>query len=243
MQLIIDVGNTRIKLAVFYNAELIHYEIITSFELEKRAFYLIENYKIHSGIISSVGSEKKSIINKLNTKINLLELNSDTKIPFINCYGTPKTLGVDRIALIAAAVSIYPNQNTLVIDAGTCITYDYVSNEMEYLGGAISPGLQMRYNSLNHFTQKLPKLDPIYPENFIGNTTETSIHVGVTRAVISEIDSFINQYKEKNKDLTVVLTGGDVNFLSNNIKNSIFANPKFLLIGLNSILNYNLHNS
>lgn len=240
MHLIIDAGNTRIKLAVFNKEELIHNEIITYLELENKALLLIENYKISQGIISSVGDVKKSIISKIKNKIKLLTLNSDTKIPFKNNYSTPKTLGVDRIALIAAAIANYPRKNVLVIDAGTCITYDFVDKNKQYLGGAISPGLNMRYKSLNYYTEKLPKLTIKYPKKLIGDSTEECIHVGVSMAVINEIDSFINLYKEKNQNLTVVLTGGDINFLSNNLKNSIFANPNFLLLGLNSILTYNI---
>ena len=240
MQLIIDAGNTRIKLAVFNNDELIHNEIITYSELETCTNILIEKYRISRGIISSVGDVKKTIISRIKSKIELLILNSDTKIPFQNKYSTPKTLGVDRIALIAAAISCYPNKNVLVIDAGTCITYDFVNKKKQYLGGAISPGLNMRYSSLNYYTKLLPKLPITYPKNLVGDSTEESIHVGVSLATINEIDSFINLYKEKNKNLTVVLTGGDVNFLANSLKNSIFANPNFLLLGLNSILTYNI---
>ncbi|MDV7187617.1 type III pantothenate kinase [Lutibacter sp. TH_r2] len=240
MYLIIDVGNTRIKLAVSNGEELIHNEIITYSELEKTAFFLIEKYQISDGIISSVADIKKDVIFKIKNKIKLLTLNSKTKIPFKNKYSTPKTLGVDRIALIAAATKCYPHKNVLVIDAGTCITYDFVNSISEYYGGAISPGLNMRYKSLNYFTKKLPKLEIKFPTKLIGDSTEECIHVGVSMSVINEIDSYIDLYKEKNKDLMVVLTGGDINFLSNNLKNSIFANPNFLLLGLNSILLHNI---
>ncbi len=240
MNLIIDVGNTRIKLAVFKNSKIIHTESITLENFEIITKQLIEKFKCINAIISSVGSLKKTKINKLRTKISLQELNFLTKIPFKNEYSTPKTLGVDRIALVTSAISNFPHKNVLIIDAGTCITYDFVNLEGSYFGGAISPGLNMRYKSLNVFTNKLPllKLENSIP--LIGNSTELSIHSGVINGVINEIDSFINQYREKNKDLTVVLTGGDTNFLANRLKNSIFANPNFLLEGLNAILKYNL---
>lgn len=240
MHLIIDAGNTRIKLAVFNNDELIHNEIITYLELEKKAFFLIEKYKISEGIISSVGDVKKDVFLKIESKIKLLTLTSEVKIPFKNNYSTPKTLGVDRIALAAAAATVYPNKNVLVIDAGTCITYDFVNTKKQYLGGAISPGLKMRYKSLNYYTEKLPKLTIKYPKKLIGDSTNECMHVGVSMAVINEIDNFIDLYREKNENLTVVLTGGDINFLSNSLKNSIFAIPNFLLLGLNSILTYNI---
>ena len=240
MNLIIDVGNSRVKMAVFNNSELIHYEIFTYENMLKESLMLIENYGCKKGIISFVGPVKKNEINELKSKIDLIILNSETKSPFKNCYSTPKTLGVDRIALVSSAVKKFPNQNVLIIDAGTCITYDFINSNAEYFGGGISPGVQMRYKSLNVFTEKLPLLEPVFPSDYIGDSTVNSMHSGIMNGVISEIDGTIDMYKEKNQDLTVVLTGGDVNFLSNRLKNSIFANPNFLLEGLNRILTYNL---
>ncbi|UMB53645.1 type III pantothenate kinase [Lutibacter sp. A64] len=241
MNLIIDIGNTRIKIAVFNSDELIYNEVITKKEFVNVTLNLIEKFNCKNAIISSVGILKKNEKDKIKAKINVIELNSDTKTPFINNYGTPKTLGVDRIALVAAAVLKYKNKNVLIIDAGTCITFDFVTKDKKYLGGAISPGIEMRYKSLNTFTEKLPLLNAEEGSiELIGTSTETSIHSGVINGVISEIDSVIDKYRKKNKDLTIVLTGGDVNFLSNKLKNSIFANPIFLLEGLNSILTYNL---
>jgi type III pantothenate kinase len=240
MNLIVDIGNTRIKIAVFNGDELIYNEVITKDIFVETALKLVKNFNCKNAIISSVGILKKNEIEQIKSKIQVIELNSTTKIPFINKYATPKTLGVDRIALVAAAVSKYKNQNTLIIDAGTCITFDFVTNEKIFLGGAISPGIEMRYKALNKFTKKLPLLKPKESIDLIGTSTETCIHSGVVNGVISEIDSVITKYRKKNKDLTVVLTGGDVNFLSNKLKNGIFANPIFLLEGLNSILTYNL---
>ena len=240
MNLIIDVGNTRIKTAVFDSSKLIHTESITKESFDADVIEIIKKYQCNNAIISSVGSLKNAQIAKLQAEINLIELNYNTKVPFLNKYTTPKTLGVDRIALVSSAISKYPNKNVLIIDAGTCITYDYINNEGIYYGGAISPGLQIRYKALNVFTEKLPLLEASEKFELVGNSTETSIHSGVINGVINEIDGIINQYRKKNTDLTVVLTGGDVNFLSNKLKNSIFANPNFLLEGLNTILTYNI---
>ena len=148
---------------------------------------------------------------------------------------------MDRIALVAAAVTNFPEKNTLIIDAGTCITYDFINFKGVYKGGSISPGLEMRYKALNIFTENLPLLglnDDF--DEFIGTSTETSIHSGVQHGMINEIKGVIEQYRKKNKDLTIVLTGGDVNFLSNRLKNGIFANPNFLIEGLNTILTHNI---
>ena len=240
MNLIIDAGNTRIKTAVFDDSKMIHNESLTNDSFVSEAKKIIKKYNCTNAIISSVGFVNKSQIAELGTEINLIELNYSLKVTFVNKYDTPKTLGVDRIALVSSAISKYPNKNVLIIDAGTCITYDFIDKEGNYYGGAISPGLQMRYKALNVFTEKLPLLEPSEKFELVGNSTETSIHSGVINGAINEIDGIINQYRKKNTDLTVVLTGGDVNFLSNKLKNSIFANPNFLLEGLNTILTYNI---
>jgi type III pantothenate kinase len=240
MNLIIDIGNSRVKIAVFNKSKLVHTEIFTIETLLENVLKIIEKYACKYAIISSVIGLDSKEIEFLKSKITLFELNSETKIPFENKYETPKTLGVDRIALIASAVEQFPTKNVLVIDAGTCITFDLVTNNALYLGGAISPGILMRYKALHKFTNKLPLLAPVVPNSIIGNSTDKSIHAGVMNGVINEIDGVINSYKEKYRDLTIVLTGGDVNFLANTLKNSIFANPNFLLEGLNTILTYNL---
>jgi type III pantothenate kinase len=240
MNLVIDVGNSRVKIAVFNNNELIHNEIFTDLTWLNGAVEIIKNFNCSNAIISSVGNLKKVDLVKLSSKINLIQLTNNTKVPFKNAYATPKTLGVDRIALVSSAVLSFPYKNVLIIDAGTCITYDFVNSEAVYFGGAISPGLKMRYQSLHFFTKKLPLLEPSNNYSLIGDSTANSIHSGVVLGVLNEIEGVINQYLNKNKDLTVVLTGGDVNFLSNKLKNSIFANPNFLLQGLNTILTHNL---
>ncbi|MDF1517882.1 MAG: type III pantothenate kinase [Lutibacter sp.] len=240
MNLIIDVGNTRIKTAVFKDGKMIHNESLTANSFVFEAINIVKKYNCTNAIISSVSFINKSQIAELRAEINLIELDFNTKVPFVNKYATPKTLGVDRIALVSSAIVSNPNKNVLIIDAGTCITYDFVNQEGNYYGGAISPGLQMRYKALNVFTEKLPLLEPSEIVELVGNSTEKSIHSGVINGIINEIDGIINQYRKKNTDLTVVLTGGDVNFLSNKLKNGIFANPNFLLEGLNTILTYNI---
>jgi type III pantothenate kinase len=239
MNLIIDAGNTRVKVAVFEKNTLINVvsverEVFLS-EIEKK----IKKYKIEDGILSSVSFISEKMIQTLQNLINLTVLSSLTNVPFINLYETPKTLGVDRIALVTGAVIKYSKKNVLVIDAGTCITYDFVNAQLEYLGGAISPGIEMKYKALNNYTNKLPVLEKKVPRNFIGNNTNESIHSGVVNGVIAELDGVINQYKKKYSDLTVVLTGGDTNFLAKQLKSSIFANQNFLLDGLNEILIFN----
>ena len=239
MNLIIDVGNTKAKLAVFEENKIVFKKTCATDEILEEVNELIDNYCLDKGILSSVGQLNEITINSISNSINLLVLDSSTKIPFNNKYKTPETLGVDRIALVSACVKNYPNKNCLVMDAGTCITYDFINIDNNYLGGAISPGINMRYKSLHTFTANLPLLKKKEVKKVTGNTSKRSIHSGVIKGTLFEIEGVINQYQEKYEDLTVILTGGDAKFLSKQLKNSIFANSNFLLEGLNFILEFN----
>ena len=240
MNLIVDVGNTFVKFAVFKHNELIHKasfevsEFASNYELIRHEFPHVE-----ACIISSVGRLSKAQIAIIKDDLEVFELNHKAKLPFKNLYKTPETLGVDRIALASASVKQFPENNVLIIDAGTCITYDFVSDKNAYLGGAISPGIRLRYQALHNLTANLPLLKKDQPKTIIGDTTESSIHSGVVIGVVKEIDGVIDHYKAGHQDLTVILTGGDAKFLSNQLKNSIFANSNFLLEGLNFILEFN----
>lgn len=240
MNLIIDVGNTRVKFAVFSKNSLIWKHVFELLNFKKEFKEAIKRFpELKKAIVSSVGRLQEKDIEFIEKKIKLLQLNSETKVPFTNSYGTPKTLGVDRIALVSASVLSHNQANVLIIDAGTCITYDFITAENEYLGGAISPGIRLRYKSLHNLTANLPLLETDIPKNIIGNSTNTSIHSGVIFGVVNEIDGVIAKYKENYIDLTVILTGGDTKMLSKQLKSSIFANSDFLLEGLNYILEFN----
>ncbi|WP_299338697.1 type III pantothenate kinase [uncultured Psychroserpens sp.] len=240
MNLIVDVGNTYVKFAVYSQSKLKEKIIGELDDFETMASDILKEYSdINQSIISSVGRLTVSHLNALETKVKVLQLSHELKLPFKNLYATPKSLGVDRIALVSASVEQFPDNNVLVIDAGTCITYDFINSKNEYLGGAISPGIRLRYRTLNNLTANLPLLETEMPDEIIGNTTNNSIHSGVVFGVLKEIDGVIDDYVKKYPDLTVILTGGDTKFLSNQLKNSIFANSNFLLEGLNFILEYN----
>ncbi|WP_299101939.1 type III pantothenate kinase [uncultured Winogradskyella sp.] len=240
MNLIVDVGNTYVKFAVFNSKNLMCKLSFELNEFKKQYKKLKKSYpKVDNAIISSVGFLSKTDIEVIKTDMPVIELSSRTKMPYKNRYATPQTLGVDRMALASASADQFPNNNVLIIDAGTCITYDFVNTDNEYLGGAISPGIRLRYKTLNNLTANLPLLDSKMPENIIGDSTESSIHSGVIFGVIKEIDGIIDQYMADYSDLTVILTGGDTKFLSNQLKNTIFANSNFLLEGLDFILEYN----
>ena len=178
-------------------------------------------------------------MNKLTDLIPILNVDATIKLPFKNLYKTPHTIGSDRLALAAAAAIQYPNINVLVIDVGSCITYDFIDKNKHFLGGGISPGLSMRYKALHTFTAKLPLLKPSPPDALFGDSTLSSIHSGTFGGLLKELDGVISDYKKNYTDLTVILTGGDAKLLANRLKNSIFANSKFLLEGLNSLLEFN----
>ncbi|WP_378178821.1 type III pantothenate kinase [Aquimarina sp. SS2-1] len=237
MNLVIDVGNTSIKIGVFEKATMIHKETLKSDSFEQVMQRMYQDYPlINNAILSSVSTLKEKDVSYVKELFNTTILDHTIHMPFKNLYATPTTLGVDRLALVAAAVYQFPKKDVLIIDAGTCITYDFKNNQEEYLGGAISPGLTLRYNSLNNYTSKLPLLNLESPKNHIGDTTNQAIHSGVVNGVLYEIEGAIAEYCNTYPDLTVILTGGDAHFLSKRLKNSIFATSNFLLEGLNHIL-------
>ncbi|WP_062054420.1 type III pantothenate kinase [Aquimarina longa] len=240
MNLVIDVGNTYTKLGVFEFSKIIYKNSIKQYEFKEAIQLIKEEYPlITNAVISSVSNLNNDQIGYVKTLFETLVVNFLVKMPFKNMYETPTTLGIDRLGLVAAAVGQYPNKNVLVIDAGTCVTYDFKNQKEEYLGGAISPGIRLRYESLNNYTAKLPLLEIEDPENYIGKSTEQAIHSGIIFGILYEIDGVIDQYCNIYPDLTVILTGGDAHFLSKRLKNSIFATSNFLLEGLNYILAFN----
>ncbi len=240
MNLIIDAGNTLVKLAVYDNGVIIFDKKIGLKDFSKQVKKIFDKFPaINDAMVSTVGLMDKNNLCVVSVFCNLYILSHKSKTPFKNSYATPQTLGVDRMALATAAFYFNPNRNTLVIDAGTCVTYDMVNDYGEYLGGAISPGITMRYKALHQQTSNLPQLDPDEIIDFIGNSTETSIHSGVINGICHEMDGVINDYRSRFTDLTVILTGGDAQILSKRLKNTIFANSNFLLEGLNYLLEYN----
>jgi type III pantothenate kinase len=240
MLLAIDVGNTRIKAAVFEQNTLIELFIFEKESLLDKIHFLLNQFlKIENLVVASVGNIEKELFLSVQDQVKIHFITHESKFPFINLYSTPKTLGIDRMVLATGAILQFPNQNRLVIDAGTCITYDFVDANDQYLGGAISPGIRVRYESLHQQTAKLPLLEKKYPEHYIGNSTQESIHSGVINGVALEIDGFIELYKVEYAKFIIILTGGDADFLAMRLKNTIFANSNFLLESLNQTFQYN----
>lgn len=233
MIICIDVGNTRTKVAVYENGTLQQLVITNNEKLVKNISKQIQGIENCVDIIlSSVGNLPSEVIENLKKLGNLIIVTHESPIPFKNLYATPTTLGIDRIVLAAGATLKYPDQNRLIIDAGTCLTYDFINNQDQYHGGAISPGIGLRYKSLHDYTANLPleKISELH--SFVGNSTSASIQSGVLNGVIAEIEAFIDHFKHQDENLTVILTGGNSEFLVNRLKNSIFANPNFLLESL-----------
>lgn len=233
MKLIIDIGNTLVKYAIFSSDEIViiykKNDVEISFMQE-----LIQKHNVNDVIISSVRDKVDG-----DFGIKTLYLNHLTPLPITINYETPETLGNDRIANVVAASFLYPNKNILIIDAGTCITIDFIDQNKEYQGGRISPGIEMRYKSLHKYTSNLPKLTISNTAQQIGKDTNSSIVSGVEKGVVAEIETIIDDFKNENEDLFVIVTGGDTFFFENTLKNSIFADQNLVLKGLNEILKYN----
>lgn len=239
VNLIIDIGNTYTKLALFKGDQLIELRREKT-SLPKALQNLIKEYPISKGILATVVTPDgltDSFIQSL--PFPLLTLDWHTKMPIRIAYSTPSTLGSDRIAAVVGARAEHPGKNLLIIDAGTAITYDFLSADGVFHGGNIAPGKQMRFQALHDFTQRLPLINEKGKAPVTGTDTETAIRGGVMRGIAYEIKGYIADYKEKYPDLLVFLTGGDAKLFEDTLKNCIFADYFLVLKGLNRILNYN----
>ncbi len=239
--LVIDIGNTYTKIAVFKQDEVVYTNRYQEPDI-KTIGDLLHEYGVSRAIISTVKKEKGEWETVLKEKIRLIYFNADMTTGIINHYLTPKTLGLDRLAAVIGANYLYPQKNNLVIDGGTCITYDYVDAGANYLGGSISPGLKMRYKALNYYTGALPLLNEDAGFNNVsGNDTRSAITSGVQNGIKYELEGFIESYQHNKKELNIILTGGDSIFFDTLLKNSIFApyikiEPQLVLKGLNAAI-------
>lgn len=234
-----DIGNSRTKLAVFEEDNIIFKETLPILSIPK-ATEILEKFHPDSTILSSTAKENENLIKLFLSQKNFIRLSALTALPFKNAYSTPQTLGLDRIALAAASVSLYPGKNVLAIDAGTCITIDFTSADGIYLGGSIHPGIKMRLKAMHLFTGRLPLLHPTLVEDFMGDSTRACMLAGAVKGAAAEIDGFISHYLTQFPDLIVVLTGGDADIFFSMLKNKIFALPDLVLLGLQKIAQYNV---
>ena len=236
--LTIDIGNTRAKYAVFHEKNIVEQNV---FQPENDDLTnLLQRYPyINKGIISSVGGKVQECIKALGN-IEVLVLSSATKLPFSLTYKEKTQIGADRLALVAAAYAEKPHQNSLVIDIGTCITYDILTADDRHLGGPISPGMKLRFKAMHEHTSLLPLCEPSHDElKLICDDTDECLKSGVQLGVTYEIKEFIEHYSLIFNDLNVFISGGDNIFLENKLKNCIFANSNFLFNGLRFIMEYN----
>lgn len=239
MLLAIDVGNTRIKSAVFKEDTLLEFIITKPDAIRNKIKKILSDYpEITDFMVSSVGKLTENDFSWVQKSIKIHFVTPASKFPFTNKYKTPHTLGIDRMILASGAVIKFPNQNRLVIDAGTAITYDFIDQDNNYFGGAISVGINLRYKALHTYTAKLPLLEKSEDSLLIGQTTSESIHSGVINGVIFEIEGFIEELKSKYDNFIIILTGGDTDFLAKRLKSTIFANQNFLTESLNDLYQY-----
>lgn len=247
MHLVFDLGNSYHKCAV-YDGDAKVFQLDRKQLDEKDVEGILSAYPVRHILLSSVASQELPLTHYIRNLPEVLVLGPDTPVPVFVKYLTPGTLGNDRLAAAVAAHALYPGKNVLVIDAGTCIKYDFVNASGAYLGGAISPGLDMRFRALHNDTARLPLLsaeslkDPGVAAK-TGNSTTSSILAGVGKGLLLETEGFINAYAEDHPALTVLLSGGDAWFFELHIKRRIFALPDLVLFGLHTILEYNLKKS
>lgn len=240
MYLVADIGNTRAKYAVFQEADDMHVFYEDFSNLESTFKKLLNQYSVDGGLISTVVNLEESLLSELY-KHNI-QFFDKQQIPIQNLYQTPQTLGRDRLANAVGAWAEFKAQNTLVIDAGTCIKFDVLNQEGEYLGGSISPGIQMRFKALHTFTDKLPLLqfeNHSIKTDLTGNSTDSSMASGVLNGALFEVEGMIEAYERQFNSLNIIITGGDAEFFVKRLKSNIFARPNLAIKGLAEILKYN----
>lgn len=245
MNLILDLGNTAIKASIFdqnKHLDTCKARYQSAEEINLLYSYLEQHPDIQNAIISSVADNGLSWYNYLMEKYilkNIIHLDHHTALPIQNHYESPESLGYDRIAAAVGANNIFPNTTVLVMDIGTAITIDLVSAQNIYIGGNISPGMEMRFKALHAFTDRLPLLSPLNDCLPLGRSTQTAIAAGVQQGIIYELNAYIDEYTQLYDDLKVILTGGNSFFFERYLKNLIFAEPHLVAHGLNCILEYN----
>ena len=233
-----DFGNTRLKCAVFEDKQLKEVRTLPN-DGTPIIEALIEKYCPEKSLLSSVIEHNPEIEKILSEKTLFHKLDHHSKIPILTPVSKPETIGADRLAMVVAAVELFPGKNNLVIGLGTAITYNFINKKKEFVGGGISPGLEMRFKSLHTFTAKLPLIEKNWNFPLIGYDTRTNILSGVILGMCKEIDGMIDLYAEKYGNLNVLITGGDAAYFGRHLKNEIFADLNLIFKGLNVISELN----
>ncbi len=226
-----DFGNTRLKAAIFKN-EIFSEELVLPNDETATIEKLLTDHHPQKTILSSVIEHNVEIEKLLSSKSNFHKLSHLTRANFTTPVGKPESIGSDRLALSAAAVYFFPGKNNLVVALGSCITYNFINQYNEFIGGSISPGMEMRFKAMQLFTAKLPLVQKDWNFPIIGYDTKTNMQSGVIAGITYEIDGFINEYARKYGNFNAVLTGGDTTYFATQLKNKIFADPYFLFKGL-----------
>lgn len=232
--LCLDFGNTRLKAGVFIN-DIFREELVLRDDSMPSVEALLEKYNPDKSILSSVINHNPAIETVLASATTFHKLSHESKLNFTTPVGKPETIGTDRLALCAAAVHFHPHKNNLVIGLGSCITYNFINQQHEFLGGAISPGMEMRFKSMHHYTARLPLVQKDYNFPVTGYDTKTNLQSGVLAGISFEISGCIDFYAERYGNFNVVLTGGDAGYFGRHLKNKIFADLNFLFKGLYAI--------
>jgi type III pantothenate kinase len=244
LNLVIDIGNSLTKLAVFDQNRLVDSVQLEDFDQEIILRLKKQYPELDKAILSSVTKHDSTLFQLLQKEFSyFLELSTTTPVPIKNNYRSKATLGLDRLAAAVGATGLFPEKDLLIIDAGTAITYDIVDKKKGFMGGNISPGLKTRFRALHQFTGRLPLLTPTDNWPDIGTTTEEAIQSGVLTGILSEVESVIDKMKSKWPELTIIVTGGDAEFFDKKLKSSIFVKFQITLLGLNRILEYNVKNN
>ena len=233
-----DFGNTRMKAALFEEAEIIQEFILEKDDTEV-VLDLLNKYEPVNSILSSVIAHNPAVEILLSKRTQYHKITSNTRINFSTPVGKPDTIGTDRLALMAAAAHFYPNQNNLIIALGSCITYNFLNQYQQFLGGSISPGLDMRFKSMHEYTAKLPLVNAEWNFPLIGYDTKTNLLSGVIHGMACEIDGIIDKYRDKYNNFNVVLTGGNSGYFAGQLKNKIFADYNFLFKGMYALSELN----
>ena len=233
-----DFGNTRLKCAVFDGREFLEELVLESMDTPVIQ-QLIDQYQPDKSILSSVINHPPQLEELLAGHTHFHKLGHTSKLPMTTPVGKPETIGADRLAIIAASVDLFPKQHNLAIGLGTCITYNFVNNAHEFLGGSISPGMNMRFRAMHEQTALLPMIKAETNFPLVGYDTKTNLLSGVILGMAKEIDGIIEAYALKYSNFNVLLTGGDMGFFVPHLKNRIFADPNLIYKGLYAISEYN----
>lgn len=241
MNLCIDQGNSRTKIAVFDSNNLVYEATFDQTECEHKINGILQDFQVDKAILSSVVKENSALEQLLRqTCEHFISLSYSTPLPIKNTYQTPGTLGKDRLAAVVGAAALQPGTDILVVDAGTAVTYDFIDASGVYHGGNIAPGVEMRLKALHTFTQKLPLVKIDTSVDFLGKDTQSAIQAGVLYGIVLEIDGYAERLMLKYPKLSVFLTGGSAVLFDNKLKSRIFADKNLVLTGLNRILQYNV---